>query len=410
MARDFVHRKTCRICGGGRLVRFLDLGAMPPANAFLSRSALKKSEKKFPLAVYFCRSCTLVQLLDVVNPGLLFHDYPYLTSASKPLADHFAELGREIRDRFLSSRNDLVVEIGSNDGALLKSIIPHARVLGVDPAVNVAELAEAEGVKTVKEFFTPAVAGNILKQEGPARVIAANNVMAHVDDLRGVLAGVNTLLSADGVFIFEAHWVGNLIGKGGFDQIYHEHLCYFSLMALKRAVEDAGMVIFDVRIVPIHGESLRVYAGKKKSAEKSVARIIAREKKLGLDDIRTFRAFAARVGENRRHLQRILRDAKKRHKRVAGYGAPGKGNTLLNYCGIDSSLLEYIVDSTPLKQGLFTPGTRIPVRHPEILHEYVPDYLLLLAWNYADVIMKREQWFRVSGGKWIIPVPRVRIM
>lgn len=408
--KHFHKRKDCRICGGRDLVKVLDLGVMPPANAFLTRDELKKPEERFPLAVYFCNTCSLVQLLDVVDPEILFRDYDYLTSASKPLVDHFVASAAALRARFISSQNDFAVEIGGNDGVLLGAIVPHARVLSVDPAANVATLAAARGVETLNDFFTSALAGRIVAERGVAQLVLANNVMAHIDNVADVFRGVHALLADTGAFVFEAHWVGNLINGGGFDQIYHEHLCYYSLTALMAAAKRAGLTIFDVELIPIHGASLRVYMGKTQKATPRVRAFLAREKRLGLRRAATFARFGRAVKESRATLKMLLASLTKKGKTIAGYGAPAKGNTLLNYYRIAPNLVRFITDTTPMKQGRYTPGTHIPVVAPEELSQRAPDYLLLLAWNYADAIIKKEKAFRDRGGKFIIPVPRICVV
>jgi hypothetical protein len=410
MSKDFIHKTTCRICGQSDLVKILDLGEMPPANAFLRKEDLNKPEQKFPLMVYFCKNCGLLQLLDVVNPEILFRHYDYLTSASKPLAEHFVRMGLELVQKFVKSKNDLVMEIGGNDAVLLDAIKDDCRVLNIEPARNIAELSRKRGVETIEEFFSKNLVQKILEKYGPARVIVANNVVAHIDDLKDVFEGVKFLIGKDGVFVFEVHWVGNLIGEGGFDQIYHEHVSYFSLLSLANLVSQFGLKIFDVRLVPIHGQSMRVYVGKNFRVLDSVNKFLEKERGLGLDKAETFLKFSKKVQENRRELFDPLSLLKKEGKKIIGYGAPAKGNTLLNYCRIDNSILEFIIDTTPFKQGLYTPGTYIPVFHSDKLKETKPDYILLLAWNYAEAILEKEKDLRNKGVKFVIPVPEVKIV
>ncbi len=410
MEKDFYKRETCRACGGTDLTKFLDLDEMPPANAFLSESELKLPEKKFPLAVYFCRGCSLVQLLDVVNPELLFKNYHYMTSASKPLAEHFRKMAVEIAEKFIETKNDLVVEIGSNDGILLEAVKDKCRILGIEPSENLARIAEKNGVPTIKEFFSSNLAEKILGEHGGASVIVANNVMAHIDDMKDIFFGVKKLIRKNGIFVFEVHWLGNLIGAGGFDQIYHEHLCYWSLHSLKKFIESIGMKIFDVQKVPIHGESIRVFVSASRGEEKSVSVLLSEEKNIGLNKEETFFAFAKRVEKNREEICSLLKKLKSEGKKIIGYGAPAKGNTLLNYCGIGAETIDCITDSTPFKQGLFTPGMHIPIIGPEKPKDESPDFILLLAWNYADEILKKESLLREAGVKFIIPVPQVKIL
>lgn len=407
---DCTIKKTCRICKGRKFTKILDLGAMPLANAFLTESKLEKPEQLFPLSISFCQNCGLLSLNQVVNPAILFKNYPYLTSASSPLVEHFKNLAEEIASRFITSKNDLVVEIGSNDGSLLEIVKNRCRVLGVDPAQSVAKLARSRGVETKIAFFDKTTAKEIILSEGKAKVILANNVIAHIDSLRGVFDGIKNLLTEDGVFIFETHWVGNLLGEGGFDQIYHEHLSYFSLHAIEYLSKISGLKLLDVKLVPIHGESLRVTIGKVGSPTKNVTNFLMREKKLGLELEKTYAHFAEKVIANKRHLVALLKKLKKGKKKIAGYGAPAKGNTLLNYCRIGANILDFITDTTPTKQGLYTPGSHIPIVAPKKMRESPPDYILLLSWNYAKEILEKEKALRGKGLKFIIPVPEVKIV
>ena len=382
---------------------------MPPANAFLRKENFAE-EESFPLTVIFCNDCFLLQVPEVIDASILFKDYDYITSASKPLADHFVEMGKVLKDKFISSKEDLMVEVGGNDGTLLGAIKDDCRVLNIDPAENIASLAREKGVKTTVAFFNQQTADVVRADYGGAKVVVANNVMAHIDDMRGIFSSVSSLLSDDGVFAFEVHWVGNLIGEGGFDQIYHEHLCYYSLLSLNTLVESAGLHIFDVEFVPIHGKSLRVFAGKKNEKTKAVDEVFALEKDMGLDNINTFKQFSQKVEKNKADILDTLSQLKNKGKKIAGYGAPAKGNTLLNFVGIGPDVVDYLTDTTSMKQGLYSPGMHIPVVAPEKLLSDRPDYILLLAWNYADAILKKEMKLREDGVKFIIPVPEIKII
>lgn len=406
-----MQRKTeCRICGNKRLTPILDLGIQPPANRFLKRNELSKHEPRFPLAVQFCLRCSLLSLRHVVDARLLFKGYRYHTGASAPLVAHFEEEARMIARRFIRNEKDLVVEFGSNDGALLAALRGQCRVLGVDPAENLAELARKRGVPTLPRFFGEKTAKHILKKYGSATVIIANNVFAHIDDIHDCMRGVTTLLAPDGVFLSESHWVGNLIGEGGFDQIYHEHLSYYSLHALVRLAQTHGLAVTRVELFPIHGASIRVYMQRKGRPDLSVRRFLRREKKIELTTAGVFKKFARSAKVTRLRLRALIRRLAREGKTIAGYGAPAKGNTLLNYCGLGAREISFITDTTPSKQGLFAPGTHIPVVSPEILKKNPPDYLLLLAWNYAGAIVKKERALRSKGVKFIIPVPRAQII
>jgi SAM-dependent methyltransferase len=410
--KNWTVQLLCRSCGEEALLPMLDLGTTPPANAFLERKDLDASESLFPLRVVVCQNCFLVQLQDTLDPKALFErDYYYFTGASAPLAKHFLTLGKRLAEEFSLTKDDLVVEMGSNDGILLSAIAPYARVLGVDPALNVAEEAKKRGVPTMQAFFGEESAKAILEAEGPARLIIGNNVFAHIPDIHDVVRGISLLLRPDGQFIAEMHWVGNLMGDGGFDQIYHEHIYYYSLHALKHLIEkEHGLTISKVERIPIHGESLRIFVTKDGEVDSSVTKLLEEEKALGLDVEDTYLEFASRVNNTKQKLVETLNDLKRDGKKIVGYGAPAKGNTLLNFCLIGPELLDYIVDTTPNKQGTYTPGMRIPVVSPDILRQEIPDYILLLSWNYADAILEKEKELREKGVKFIIPVPNVRIV
>ncbi len=409
MTRAF-QKTQCRICGNKHLIPVLNLGSLPLANSFVTKRALKRHEARFPLAVQLCSECSLLSLRHVIDPRILFKNYRYLTGASIPLVAHFEEEAKMIARRYIRDKDDLVVEFGSNDGALLSALKGRCRVLGVDPAKNLSALATRRGVPTVTAFWGEETARRIQKKYGQAKVIVANNVFAHIDDLHDCMRAVSLLLRDDGVFISESHWVGNLIGEGGFDQIYHEHLSYYSLHALARLARAHGLIIGDAALVPIHGESLRVSMKKHGTPRVSVQRLLLREQKIGLTRPKVFREFATKVEKNRRDLQCLLKELKNKEKTIAGYGAPAKGNTLLNYFKIGPDTLDFITDTTLTKQGLYTPGTQIPILSPNALRRNPPDYLLLLAWNYVDAILKKEKSLRAKGVKFIIPVPEVRVV
>ena len=340
--------------------------------------------------------------MDIVDPELVFKKYEYLTSASQPMCDHFIKMGNDLVDQFDIKQEDLVVEIGGNDGVLLNAIKDKCRVLNVDPAVDAAKMSKEKGIATLNEFFTCDTVAKI----GRAKLVIANNVMAHIEDIVGTFLGVGQLIQDGGVFVLEVHWLGNLIGSGGFDQIYHEHIYYHSLTALNHLVEATGMVIFDVQMEPIHGQSMRVFVGDRKPTQ-AVDDLLKQEQILGLDKEETFTAFADKIENNRINLVTLCKLLRLKGKSIVGYGAPAKGNTLLNYFNIK---LDYVIDTTPLKQGLYTPGMHMRVRKPERVLTEPPDYFLLLAWNYADTILEKEKTLRDAGTKFIIPVPETRVV
>jgi len=408
--KDYVHKTTCRICGGTDLMQVLDLGSMPLANAYLRKEDLAKPEKYFPLALYFCRTCSLAQLLDVVNPEILFRNYHFLTSASFPSIAHFKRYAEEVVLPLISSPDDLVVDIGGNDGTLLNYVKDNTRVLNIDPADNLASISEKNGIPFYPAFFTSQVADDILAKYGKAKIVVANNVFAHTDPLEDVFKGVAKLIGDDGIFIFEVHWQKHFIEEGAFDQIYHEHLCFHSLHALRHLVESAGMKIFDVQIVPMQGRSLRIFVAKDRIISPNVGHILAEEKTAGLTHEATLRTFAQKVETNKKKLLALLGELKASGGKIIGYGAPAKGNTLLNYYGIGPNILDYLTDTTVLKQGLYSPGMHIPIVPPEKLLEETPDYILLLAWNFKDAILEKEKALRAKGVKFIVTVPEVEIV
>jgi len=408
----FTRNKRCRVCKNKKIYKFLRLGPIPLANSLLKSEQLTSKEPFYPLDVYFCPECGLVQLKDVVSPEILFKDYVYLTGMSQTMKQHFYQLAVELINNFRLSRDDLVVDIGSNDGTLLKGFKQLGiKTLGIEPATNVALAAEREGIETINDFFSVEVAKDIIKRKGHARVITGTNVFAHINGLDGVLKAVNNLLTSNGMFVIEVPYLVDLLSKTEFDTIYHEHLSYFSLRPLVALLKRFNMELFDVKRIPVHGGSIRCYVTRSPSTIKSsVCKLLALEEKLKLNSLKTYLEFGARVRNIKRQLTSLLRTLKEKGYTIIGYGASAKGNTLLNYCKIRTNILDYIVDNTPFKQGLYTPGTHIPIVPTDRILENAPDYALLLAWNYLDEILRKEQKYRELGGKFIVPIPEPRIL
>lgn len=407
-------RKNCRVCQGRNLEIVFSLGPTPLANAFLKPSQVEGPESFYPLDVYFCQDCGFLQLGHVVSPQILFGDYVYVSSTSPVFVAHFEKFSQEIISRFSLNPQSLIVDIGSNDGILLRPFKEkRIRVLGIDPAIEIARLATRSGITTIPKFFSLKLASPIVAKYGKAKIVTGTNVFAHINDLDEVVSGVKKLLTTDGVFIIEVPYLLEFLRQNLFDTVYHEHLSYFTLKTLKVLFERLGMKIFAVEKVETHGGSLRVFSqmiGGRHPADKAVRKFLRQEDKLKLSSISTYQKFAQKIYRNKIRLIKILTDLKVKGKKIAGYGAPAKGNTLLNFFGIGKETLDFIVDDSPWKQGLYTPGKRIPVVSSAELYKKRPDYVLILAWNFAQPIMKNHTRFAEKGGRFIIPVPRPKIV
>ena len=398
--------EKCRICSSKNLKIILDLGEQPPSNSFLDIDELNSPESKFPLRLFWCKDCYLVQLLDIVDKEYLFKNYFYMTSASKPIVDHFKKYAQDVYQEFLQEDNSFVVEIGSNDGSLLKEFKKlGTSILGIEPATNLSELANQSNVTTKNTFFSSEVSKEIIKSRDVS-VVIANNVIAHIENLQDLMNGIKILIGNNGVFIFEVPYLVDLIENLEFDTIYHEHLSYFSILPLLKLVKQFGLEIFDIKKQLVHGGTLRIFVSQKDNypINNSVNVFLNEEHKLGLDKIEFYHKFSTNVEELKKNLLKLLTQLKKENKSLLGYGAPAKGNVLLNYCGIDTNFLDCIIDTTPLKQGKYTPGMHIPIIPPKNLKN--TDVVLLLAWNYESEILLKEKIFRENGGKFLIPLPK----
>jgi SAM-dependent methyltransferase len=402
----------CRACGGSRVPLVISLGCTPLANALLNADQLGGREDTYPLDLVFCEDCTLVQITETVPPARLFADYTYFSSFSDTMLRHAEALvERVIRERQLAG-GALVAEIASNDGYLLQFYRRAGiRVLGIEPAANIAKVAEERGIPTVVDFFGEACARTLAARGDRADVIHANNVLAHVPDLAGFARGLATVLTRDGIAIVEVPYVKDLIDHREFDTIYHEHLSYFSLTAIHRLCASHGLAVIDVERLPIHGGSLRVTIGHAdgRAPSEAVARLLDEEGAWGVTRMEFYQRFADDVADLRRSLLAVLSDLRARGKRLAAYGAAAKGSTLLNYFGIGRDYLDFVVDRSPHKQGRYMPGVHLPIDAPSRLLRDRPDFVLLLTWNFADEILEQQAEFRKGGGRFIIPVPAVRV-
>src|SRR5258708_261446 len=406
-------RTTCRLCDSNVLEQVLALEPSPPANSFVTRERLNVVQETFPLEVAMCGECSHVQLMHVLDPRVLFEEYVYVSGTSPVFVDHFRRYAADVLERLAIKRGDLVVDVGSNDGTLLRFFqTAGCSVLGIDPAKAIARTASESGIETLADFFTPALARDIRLSRGPAHVVTANNVFAHVDDLRGVLDGVRALLSADGVFIFEVSYLVDVYEKTLFDTIYHEHLSYHSVRPLVTFFAANEMELIDVVRVPSHAGSIRGFAqlaGAARGVQRSVQEMVELESRLRLDVPATFKSFAANLDNLKEEVRRLLTRLKGEGARIAGFGAPAKATTLLHHFQMGNEILDFIVDDSPLKQGLFTPGQHIPVLSPAVLEERHPDYLLVLAWNFAQPIIATHSKYTSRGGHFIVPLPELAV-
>lgn len=402
------------MCGEQSLESYLDLGHMPPADRFVRREQLAEPVVYFPLEVFVCTSCGLSQLGYVVKPEILYQDeYPYEASTTQAGREHFRAFAADVAHRFDFGPDPLAVDIGSNVGVLLAGLREEGfRVLGVDPAANIAALAEERGIPTIAELFGSDAARRILADHGQASVVTATNAFAHIDDLDALVSAVDELLAPGGIFVVEAPYLVNLIARLEYDTVYHEHLSYLSIKPLVRFFAKFGMRVFDVREVDIHGGSCRIFVdrGEHPLEADVIDGFLRREEEEGVYDLERLRLFAEHVDDNRNALVELLLELRADGKRVVGVSAPAKGMTLLNYAKIGPETLEYVTEKSSLKIGRYTPGTHIRVAADEELLSDGPDYALLLAWNFADEIMENLRVFREAGGRFIVPIPSPHVV
>ena len=410
-----IENHTCRLCNKSTLRPFLDLGSMPIANAFLSSAQLSEPEYTFNLKTGFCESCFMVQLIDTVDPNMLFHDnYAYFSSISHVMDKHFAALANIISNEIFYDQNLSVIEIGSNDGILLEKISGYSSsTIGIEPSSNVAAVAKSKGLQVISEFFNKDLAGRLVSDYSPAQLVVGANVLCHIPDLNELARALNTVLDDEGVFVFEDPYLLDIMSKLAYDQIYDEHFYYFSITSLSTLFKRHGLRLFRVEQIPVHGGSMRIYGCKSESSRSTEASVINQlqtESDKGLSNLESYVAFADSVRKSRSSLVDLLDDLKKEGKRIVGYAASSKGTVILNYCGVGADVLEYVCDNTLSKQGLFTPGTHIPIVSTESFASDYPDYAFVLAWNHMKEIYDKEKEFRSQGGRFITHIPEAHIV
>lgn len=406
-------RARCRLCDSSELELVFKLRPTPPANEFVTADLRHFEQSVFPIDLHFCHTCFHVQLLDIVCPKKLFEHYVYVSGTSPTFVKHFEDYANSILELFDSQPHPRVLEIGSNDGTMLRFFKNHGLpVLGIDPATAIAKNATESGILTINDFFTASMALKIQQEYGLCEIIVANNVFAHIDDLNDVMEGIQTLLAKDGVFAFEVSYLGDVLEKNLFDTIYHEHLSYHSVISLKPFFEKYHLELFKVEKINSHGGSLRGLVKRRNSRHKpddSVEKWIDQEKSLGLTNPDTFRRYHTKIQALKSELHSLLTKLKAEGKSIIGFGAPAKATTLMYEFELGHHILDFIVDDSPLKQGLLTPGLHIPVFPVSALYDTQPDYALVLAWNFADPIIKNHQEYLRKGGQFIIPIPHLSI-
>ena len=412
---DRLEDRRCRLCGTTLVHTFVDLGMTPLCEAFVAPQNLSSMEPFYPLRPRVCHGCFLVQLEEFVPPEEIFTDYAYFSSYADAWVEHARDFVATAIERFGLGAHSFVAEVASNDGYLLQHVVAAGiRALGIEPAANVAEVAAEKGIPTVVEFFGLDQARVLVDHHGRADLLIANNVLAHTPHLNDFIAGLAVFLAEHGVLTLEFPHLLRLIAENQFDTIYHEHFSYFSFYTVERALAAHGLTVFDVEELSTHGGSLRVFACHAANETNPVSRRVeglrAREQAAGVTDLGTYQAFDDEVRHTKRELLRFLITAKREGKRIAAYGAAGKGNTLLNYCGIGADIIDFVVDRNPHKHGMYTPGTRIPICHPDTLRTARPDFVLILPWNLQREITRQVGYIHEWGGRFVVPIPSVKVL
>ena len=406
----------CAFCNSLNVDLIMDFGEMALAGGFLKLKDFD-NEPKFMMRVGFCKDCYAVQILDGIPPDLMFKDYFYFSSSIGTLQDHFKDYAKEVTGRFLDPSNATVLEFGCNDGVLLKPLADQNinTVIGIDPAENVISTIDDNRINTICNYFTEDVAEEVVHNFGQVDLVMANNAYAHIDDIQGTTRAVKKVLSKDGVFAFEVHYLGVVIDELQYDMIYHEHIYYYSLLSAINHFKKYSMIVFDIKLLNIHGGSYRFYVcnddGKyAESISDNVKSLINEETKKGYNDLQTFKNFSSQISKVKGDLMTVLKKLKSEGKTIVGYGASGRANTMIQYCGIDTNLIDYMIDDSIAKQGFYTPGSHIEIKSNSFLHgDNPPDYVLVFAWTFFDEIKSKNEDYLKKGGKFIIPLPEVSI-
>lgn len=411
---EYYFKDRCRLCDSRELERVVELTPTPPGNHFVTAEERSVVQRVYPLELYFCRGCAHVQLGHVVDPEILYRrNYSYVSGTSPVFVEHLRRYAEHMQRSFGLHKGGLVVDIGSNDGTALGFFKDAGfRVVGVDPATEIAEIARARGIDTECEFFGVEVAEGLREKHGAAQLITSHNACAHIDDLRGVVEGVNRWLAEDGLFVIEVGYLRDVYENAWFDTIYHEHLDYHSVGPLVPFFSNLGLEVIDVERVSPQGGSIRVVTQREEAARElkgTVSKLVAEEHEIGLDRADTFKAFGRRIDEVKERLKRLIGGLKSEGKSIAGYGAPTKATTLLGHFELGDAL-DFLVDDNPLKQGLYSPGLHIPVYASDEMYARAPDFVLILAWNFAESIMQQHERYRDRGGRFILPMPEPRIV
>ncbi len=407
---------VCAFCKGTDLSLIMDFGEVALAGGFLKPEDFK-DEQKFPMRVCFCNDCFAVQVVDIIAPDTLFQDYFYFSSSIETLRDHFRSYAQEVTGRFLNPSEATVLEFGCNDGVLLRPLADQGikNVIGVDPAENVVSSINDNRITIKNSYFTEEIAQEIVSEYGQVDMIMANNVYAHIPDIQGTTRAVESALGDNGVFVFEVHYLGKVIEEMQYDMIYHEHLFYYSLLSAIEHFKRYDMVVFDIKLIPVHAGSLRFYVSKKHSSHAlivsdAVKLLVEEERTKGYDKFWSFQEFANEVAATKKDLIFLLKKLKSEGKTIAGYGASGRANTMIQYCEITEDLVSYMIDDAPAKTGFFTPGSHLEIFPSSILlGEDAPDYVLVFAWSFFDEILKRNKNYIKAGGRMILPLPQVKI-